>query len=135
IIILLATISVIALNDQRAKARDARRISDIRQIRTALEFYHSDEDEYPIVDKQIILGQKGSEKLCAKTVGAFVTLETPCSQETNYMDSVPKDPLIDWQYLYIGTAKDYQIIFSTEKPSSLGLAGQYMANAEGINTK
>ncbi|MCX6744746.1 MAG: type II secretion system protein [Candidatus Parcubacteria bacterium] len=135
IIILLATISVIALNDQRAKARDARRISDIRQVRTALEFYHSDEDQYPVVDKSVVLGQKGSEKLCAKAVGAIVSLETPCSQDTTYMATIPKDPLADRQYLYQGNVKDYEIIFNTEKPSSLGLAGQYSANAEGINKK
>jgi type II secretory pathway pseudopilin PulG len=133
IIILLASVSIIALNDQRAKARDAKRISDVRQIRTALEFYQSDEGEYPIVTQPITLGQKNTAKLCSKKVGAFVTDDTPCGQESTYMVTLPRDPLADRQYLYSGTAKDYQIIFSTEKPSTLGLAGQYYANAEGIN--
>ena len=39
IIGLLATLSVIALNTARVKARDARRVSDIKQIQTALEMY------------------------------------------------------------------------------------------------
>lgn len=133
IILLLATVSVIALNDQRAKARDAKRISDIRQVRTALEFYQSDENEYPITDSQIVLGQKGTEKLCSKSVGGFVSLETPCSQESSYMVNVPKDPLVGEKYLYSGTGKDYEIIFTTEKPSSLGSEGKYRANAEGIS--
>ncbi len=135
IIILLATISVIALNDQRAKARDAKRTSDVRQIRTALEFYHSDEDQYPVFDNPIVLGQKGGEKLCAKSAGAIVSLETPCSQDTTYMAIIPKDPLPDRQYIYKGNIKDYEIIFTTEKPSGLGEAGQYIATAEGINIK
>ncbi|HNZ51713.1 MAG TPA: prepilin-type cleavage/methylation domain-containing protein, partial [bacterium] len=37
IIALLSTLSVIALNNARAKARDARRLSDVKQISTALE--------------------------------------------------------------------------------------------------
>src|SRR4030042_1482394 len=80
IIILLATVSIIALNDQRAKARDAKRISGVRQIRTALEFYHSDEGEYPIVEQPIVLGSKGVERLCSKEIGSFVSGETPCTE-------------------------------------------------------
>ncbi|MFZ4648227.1 MAG: type II secretion system protein [Patescibacteria group bacterium] len=39
IIGLLATLSVVALNTARIKARDARRVSDIKQIQTALELF------------------------------------------------------------------------------------------------
>jgi prepilin-type N-terminal cleavage/methylation domain-containing protein len=39
IIGLLATLSVVALNSARVKARDAKRVSDIKQIQTALEMY------------------------------------------------------------------------------------------------
>ena len=41
IIGLLATLSVVALNNARERARDSRRISDIRQIQTALELYYN----------------------------------------------------------------------------------------------
>ena len=48
IIGLLATLSVIALNTARVKARDARRVSDIKQIQTALEMYFdSNNGNYP----------------------------------------------------------------------------------------
>ncbi len=47
IIGLLATLSVVALNNARERARDSRRVSDIRQIQTALELYFNSEDEYP----------------------------------------------------------------------------------------
>ncbi len=49
IIGLLATLSVIALNNARERARDSRRVSDIKQIQTALELYFNANDEYPIV--------------------------------------------------------------------------------------
>lgn len=42
IIGLLSTMAVISLNDARAKARDARRISDVKQLATILEMEGSD---------------------------------------------------------------------------------------------
>jgi len=47
IIGLLSTLSIIALNSTRARARDARRMHDIRQITTALEMYYNDNGKYP----------------------------------------------------------------------------------------
>ena len=47
IIGLLATLSVIALNNARAKSRDAKRVADIKQIQTALELYFNDAQRYP----------------------------------------------------------------------------------------
>ena len=47
IIGLLATLSVVSLNNARERARDARRLSDVRQIQTALELYYNIENVYP----------------------------------------------------------------------------------------
>ena len=47
IIGLLSTLSVLALNGARARARDAKRISDIKQIQTALEMYYNENNAYP----------------------------------------------------------------------------------------
>ena len=47
IIGLLSTLSVVALNNARSRARDARRISDVRQMQTALELYFNDQGIYP----------------------------------------------------------------------------------------
>jgi len=47
IIGLFATMSIIALNSARAKSRDAKRISDIKQIQTALELYFNENGDYP----------------------------------------------------------------------------------------
>ena len=47
IIGLLATLSVVALNNVRERARDSRRMSDIKQIQTALELYYNANDGYP----------------------------------------------------------------------------------------
>ena len=47
IIGLLATLSMVALNTARSKARDARRVADIRELQTALELYYNDLGSYP----------------------------------------------------------------------------------------
>jgi prepilin-type N-terminal cleavage/methylation domain-containing protein len=48
IIGLLSTLSIIALNSARARARDAKRISDVKQMQVALELYFNDMNAYPI---------------------------------------------------------------------------------------
>ncbi len=50
IIGLLATFSVVALSNARARARDSRRIADIKQIQLALHMFHADMNEYPDPD-------------------------------------------------------------------------------------
>jgi uncharacterized protein (TIGR02145 family)/prepilin-type N-terminal cleavage/methylation domain-containing protein len=47
IIGILATISVIALQNARAKSRDAKRAGDIKQVQTALELFFNDKNRYP----------------------------------------------------------------------------------------
>lgn len=132
IIMVLAIISFLALNDQRAKARDAKRISDVRQIRTALEFYFSDEDAYPIVEEAISLGEENTSKLCSAEEGGFVSGQTTCTSATTYMSLVPTDPFANQDYKYIGNADNYNISFILEKESELGLAGAYVADSGNI---
>ncbi len=47
IIGLLAYVVLLALNSARAKARDAKRLADIRQSATALELFYNDGGGYP----------------------------------------------------------------------------------------
>jgi len=47
IIGLLSSVVVVGLGSARQNARDARRISDIRQIQNALEVYYSSNGSYP----------------------------------------------------------------------------------------
>ncbi|MFH1427816.1 MAG: prepilin-type N-terminal cleavage/methylation domain-containing protein [Patescibacteria group bacterium] len=47
IIGILATLATVALSSARMKARDARRVSDIKQIQTAMELYYNDALKYP----------------------------------------------------------------------------------------
>jgi len=47
IIGLLSTLSILSLNTARARARDAKRVADVKQIQTALEMYYNDIGVYP----------------------------------------------------------------------------------------
>ena len=47
IIGLLASTVLVSLNSARAKARDAKRIADFRQIQTALEMFYGQTGKYP----------------------------------------------------------------------------------------
>lgn len=47
IIGILSSVVLASLNSARKKARDARRLSDLRQFQTALEFYYESHGDYP----------------------------------------------------------------------------------------
>lgn len=49
IIGLLASVVLLALNSARAKARDAKRLADIRQMASAMELFFNDKNSYPTV--------------------------------------------------------------------------------------
>lgn len=89
IIALLSTLSVVALNSARVKSRDARRLSDIKQIRTALEMYFDQNDKYPETDDgAIIIGGAAADFDCLSSNGLGVK---PCTS-TVYLETIPGDP-------------------------------------------
>lgn len=86
IIGLLSTLAVVALNSARSKARDAKRIADIKQVQTALELYYNDNNEYPI-DDGVDGTTLGAEVTCLGSDG----FATSCTG-TLYMGLVPDNP-------------------------------------------
>lgn len=72
IIGILATLATVALGSARTKARDARRLSDVRQMQTALELYFNDSGSYP----------------ATVTQGSTITT----GSGTTYMAKVPGNP-------------------------------------------
>ena len=81
IIGILATIVLVSLNTARQKARDTRRVSDMRQVALALEMYYDDNTStgYP--------GTAASNQWGSDTAGM-----TKALQDGGYMASVPTDP-------------------------------------------
>ena len=80
IIGLLSTIAFISLNRARAKARDSKRISDVRQLQSALELYYNDQvlPGYPRCDLGNGCGQAiSSAQLPAQYVAQVPVAPTP----------------------------------------------------------
>jgi len=88
IIGLLASVVLVSLNSARLKARDAKRIADLRQLATAMELYVNDNGQYPTVT--------GSA-----SVGAFVASWATSTLSSAYVSKMPNDPLnVTGQYGY-----------------------------------
>lgn len=80
IIGILATIVLVSLNTARQKARDTRRIGDLRQIALALEMYYDDNS---------MTGYPGDAE--AATCDDWAAMVTAI-QGGGYMTTVPTDP-------------------------------------------
>jgi len=90
IIGLLSTLSVVALNNARAKARDANRISDVKQMQTALELYFNDCNGYPNYDAAGGNNYDGSAATTLTTDAVYNNGTRDCG--TTYGAYMPKIP-------------------------------------------
>lgn len=116
IIGLLATLSIVALNTARAKARDARRIADVRQIATALEMYAIDNGDYPLLNWAYSISKTpwGTDNDSWLVLGEMLS---------PYTSKLPVDPINDYSkgyyYSYMKTFRpagdQVSIEFSIEK--------------------
>lgn len=114
IIALLSTLSVVSLNSARAKARDSRRLSDVRQIQTALDSYFDYDGIYPA-------SLPTSSPFMAGGLILFNVL--------------PKDPIGDdnyYHYTQIDDGGSYTLDFSLESGAANYAAGSYYATPGGI---
>jgi type II secretion system protein G len=73
----LATVVLASLNEARSKARDVRRLADLRQIVLALEMYYDDNNFYP-----------GD----ANEIGCDDWPDLSSNLVPNYLGSLPLDP-------------------------------------------
>lgn len=127
IIGLLSTLAVVALGNARQKARDARRLSDLKQLQTALELYYTDATAYPATLSTGILGGAGG--ICLGTAGFSAT--AGCGGA--YMGQVPGDPLNTGAnvYTYAAASSSYTVTASLETTMS-GLSGSITLSPSGI---
>lgn len=107
IIGLLATIVMVAINGARAKARDNKRVTDLKQTQKALEFSYEPGSGYPVVSGPIVIGMAATQVLCAK--GAVVHFVADgsaanCDADKVFMGLVPANPTPGGaEYTYVST--------------------------------
>ena len=104
---ILSTLSVVAFNSARSKARDSRRLSDIHNLSLALEMYYNDFGAYPPAPTSTgIIGG-----LCLSDLGITST----CGLNT-YIAKIPDDPKNNKHYLYstVVNPQHYELIYEEE---------------------
>lgn len=102
IIGLLSTLAMVSLNNARQKAQDARRMSDLKQLSTAMELYYSENGTYPaggVCDAAGVVALAAGGPICG--TGNRIVDATP----TVFLNSLPEDPASGVTYRY-GTGSD-----------------------------
>lgn len=90
IIGILAAIGVVAITGARVKARDAKRVADIKQIQSSLELYYTDQTYYPAGDA-LALGALTDCNTACDTISSTNGISDTAAG-TTYMGLIPKDP-------------------------------------------
>ncbi|MBX4211372.1 MAG: type II secretion system GspH family protein [Candidatus Yanofskybacteria bacterium] len=114
IIGVLATLILVQLGTARAKARDAKRISDVSQLRTAVELYYDDNSaKYPVAAAS------------GNTHGGTGTLAYADLSKYVATTALPLDPISSLPYNYganSATPTKYQLWINLEQSSPSALA-------------
>ena len=123
---LLGVMAVLAISSARTGARDAVRLSDVRQIQTGLELYFNDANTYPEVLDPTPLGTPATA--CLSEQGFASTCVSV--NESVYLDVVGAPPAaglggdascaeVNNAYCYVGQDGSYQIEFELENRNPL----------------
>jgi prepilin-type N-terminal cleavage/methylation domain-containing protein len=99
IIGILSTFAMVSLNTARIKARDALRKGDMTQIRTALNLYYDDNDQYPSCtdnswdDADLVFFGANADSGAKGATCYFGELKTALSSGSKpLVDKIPLDP-------------------------------------------
>lgn len=137
IIGVLASVVLVSLNTSKLKSRDAKRLSDMQQIRSGLDIYYNLGNGYPSTANWNTAQNGKTQLLCGVGVPTF---------------KVPQDPMnatmsgSGFAYTYTaggnqttGCGSDavyttYKVQFKTEGTTSIGPATTYYLSPIGIST-
>ncbi|MFA7653741.1 MAG: prepilin-type N-terminal cleavage/methylation domain-containing protein [Candidatus Magasanikbacteria bacterium] len=126
IIGLLSTLAVVALGQARLKARDSKRLADLKQLQTALELYYTDNNAYPD-GSGLVLGEADTAQ-CLDSTG----FKDTCAADA-YMGQVPEDPnTAAYHYTYTAASSSYAVAATLEGATSGLDAGSITLSPAGI---
>ena len=97
---ILASVVLITMNSIQANGRDAKRILELTQFKSILEFYNSDNNSYPLSTPEYEIPDALWGELWP-----------------GYTPIVPEDPLSSQTYAYISDGTGYQIYAKLERMS------------------
>jgi len=140
---MLAALAVVALNNARQRARDARRVSDIKQVQTALELYFLDNNGYPpnavhetadYISSSCLSSGGGIIAACSGTVYMSVIPDNP-----DPYDDVAACTAVYTDYLYTSDNKvtdnyqSYSLEYCVGSAIGQITAGTHTATPAGIS--
>ncbi|GAC1413966.1 MAG: hypothetical protein NVSMB66_6800 [Candidatus Doudnabacteria bacterium] len=107
IIGLLASIVIASASKARLSARNSKRITDLKQIQTALELYYNDNGGYPNAGW-------GWRSQCSG-YGGYTSANVIPGLVPQYMSNFPSDPTMNIStttscYLYLSNGLDYKLL-------------------------
>jgi prepilin-type N-terminal cleavage/methylation domain-containing protein len=121
IIGVLSTLAVVALQNARKNARDAKRIADVKQMQTALELYFNDAGQYPATVTSTIT--YGANVYMATVPTAPIPPDGDCAEGDN-----------TYSYSPAGSENEsYEISFCLGGPISNLSSGGKLATPAGIS--
>ena len=99
IIAVIAAVIIASTGSSRISARDSRRIQDLKELQTALEFYYDDNKKYPDI----------STGCCIESSSEFKDALVP-----DYISTLPQDPTYPDQCYFYRSSPDasYYKIFA-----------------------
>ncbi|MAQ77189.1 hypothetical protein CL684_01550 [Candidatus Campbellbacteria bacterium] len=128
LLVVIAIIGVLSstilgsLSDARAQARDARRLSDIRSIQTALEVYYTNNGTYPTDSWQG--SHNGSWDTFESTLGTTLPVDPINESDSASANAATDDQFV---YSYFGhpstsycSGGAYMLVFNLEKKNGDG---------------
>jgi hypothetical protein len=108
------------------KARDANRMSDMKQVQTALELYYTDINSYPAGTNAVL----GSGNYACLNASGFQA--AGCTNP--YMGRIPMDRTTSSKYVYTKISDNsYSVRFTVEGEIN-GLKGNLVLNQSGISS-
>ena len=120
IIGILSTLAITSFNSVRVKARDAKRLAELRQMQLGLELYSLDNNDlYPVPNggNVITLDNNIYSTLCYKEndTNGFYGNKNGCN--TIFMINLPQDPqeLVDYTYRSLDGGARYEVSFQLER--------------------
>ena len=128
----LGAIQKAAREKARLKARNAKRISDIKQLQTAFEIYFNDRNRYP-AGSQVIMGSGGARCLDENGFG----LDPRACGRLIYMNLIPQNPAPGGsEYIYSRlNDTSYSLEFSLEGDGGGLRSGAQCATENSVESK
>lgn len=125
IIGILAAVVLVSLNSARQKSRDARRVTDIRQIATAMELFYNDNNRYPTATASAPTTTDGSPAWSTYIRSGWPTYPSPTNDGTCAAG-------LTYVYAQTGSGSGYTVTFCLGAVTGGLTAGSHTLTETGI---